>query len=668
MVFDPDRVYILSTMRKKISFFLLLIFSLFNQSIAQDITKLDSVYRLIIQSPTDTNLLLSLNSQISSNLNTDPDTCLYYSDMLFEFAEKIGFYRGMAIALNSQGVCLERHDLDMAQEKYELALEIAQQHDLNNVKANIHNNLSIIYSYQGLYEQSLEHLVKFLKIAEEINDSSKIAVALNNIGLRYYELNNPDKAMTYYIQAIDINRTLKRLNRVAINLGNIGNCYYANHKYDSAIIFYKSAIEYNQKINSKYQLEINYQSIAYAYLELDEMDLAVDYINKSIDIATEVGDQIGLIQLLSAKGYIFTKQNRYNEALQFLLVAEDMAKKNNMRALLVDIYEYISISYRELKKWDKAFDYNNLYNNLRDSIQNTEKDKALSQVTEYEREKQAKEIEILEKEAEIQRLKMRRQKILRNSFILFGILLLALAIGLWHRYKYVRRTKNRLAEQNIIIEREREKSDELLLNILPAETAHELKEKGSSDARQFDMVTVLFTDFKGFTMIAEKLSPAELVAEIDFCFKEFDRIISKYGVEKIKTIGDAFMCAGGLPIANKTNPIDVVKAAIEIQQFMQNLKNSRIINNELFFEARLGIHTGPVVAGIVGIKKFAYDIWGDTVNIASRMESSGEVGKINISQFTYEMVKDQFECRYRGKVQAKGKGEIDMYFVEALKS
>ena len=261
---------------------------------------------------------------------------------------------------------------------------------------------------------------------------------------------------------------------------------------------------------------------------------------------------------------------------------------------------------------------------------------------------------------------MRRQKILRNSFILFGILLLALAIGIWHRYKYVSRTKNRLAEQNIIIERERKKSDELLLNILPAETAHELKETGSSDARQFDMVTVLFTDFKGFTRIAEKLSPAELVAEIDFCFKEFDRIISKYAVEKIKTIGDAYMCAGGLPVANKTNPVDVVKAAIEIQQFMQELKNSRIKNNELFFEARLGIHTGPVVAGIVGIKKFAYDIWGDTVNIASRMESSGEVGKINISQFTYELVKGQFECQYRGKVQAKGKGGIDMYFVEAL--
>jgi len=569
----------------------------------------------------------------------------------------------MAIALNSQGVCLERHDLNMAKEKYDQALKLAEQYDLHNVKANIHNNLSIIYSYQGQYEQSLEHLVKFLKIAEQINDSSKIAVALNNIGLRYYELNNPDKAMSYYLQAIEINRKLNRPNRIAINLGNIGNCYYANQKFDSAIIYYKKATDYNQTINSKYQLEINYQSLAYAYLELEEMDLAIDYIDKAIELAKDLGDQIGLIQLLSAKGYIYTKHEDYSNALQFLLVAEDLAKQNNMRALLVDIYEYTSIAYRGLQKWNEAFIYNNLYNDLRDSIQNNEKDKALSQVTEYEKEKQENEIEILEKEAEIQKLKIKRQKILRNSFIVFGILLLAIALALWNRFKYIRRTKNNLAEKNVIIEREREKSDELLLNILPSETAKELKEKGSSDARQFDMVTVLFTDFKGFTQIAEKLTPSELVAEIDFCFKEFDRIISKYGVEKIKTIGDAYMCAGGLPVANTSNPVDVVKAAIDIQAFMQELKNKRIKNNEPFFEARLGIHTGPVVAGIVGIKKFAYDIWGDTVNIASRMESSGEVGKINISQFTYEMVKDQFECEYRGKVNAKGKGEIDMYFV-----
>lgn len=211
---------------------------------------------------------------------------------------------------------------------------------------------------------------------------------------------------------------------------------------------------------------------------------------------------------------------------------------------------------------------------------------------------------------------------------------------------------------------EKQKSDDLLLNILPEEVANELKEKGSADAKQFDMVTVMFTDFKGFTKISERLSPSQLVEEIHICFKAFDAIIAKHNIEKIKTIGDAYMCAGGLPVSNKTHAVDVVNAAIEIRQFMQEHLEKKKLASQEVFEIRIGIHTGPVVAGIVGIRKFAYDIWGDTVNVASRLESSGEAGKINISGSTYEYVKDQFACTHRGKIEAKNKGQIDMYFVE----
>ncbi|MFN0275485.1 MAG: adenylate/guanylate cyclase domain-containing protein, partial [Chitinophagales bacterium] len=157
-----------------------------------------------------------------------------------------------------------------------------------------------------------------------------------------------------------------------------------------------------------------------------------------------------------------------------------------------------------------------------------------------------------------------------------------------------------------------------------------------------------------------------LVNEIHTCFKAFDTIISKHNIEKIKTIGDAYMCAGGLPVANTTNATDVMSAAIEIQQYMQQHLQQRKQEGKEPFEIRIGIHTGPVVAGIVGVKKFAYDIWGDTVNIASRMESSGVPGKINISGSTYNLVKGKYNCVYRGKIEAKNKGEIDMYFVEEI--
>ena len=208
-----------------------------------------------------------------------------------------------------------------------------------------------------------------------------------------------------------------------------------------------------------------------------------------------------------------------------------------------------------------------------------------------------------------------------------------------------------------------ERSDRLLLNILPSEIAEELKNTGKVAAKHFDDVTVMFTDFKDFTQISEKLSPDNLVSELDFLFKAFDKIICRHNLEKIKTIGDSYMCAGGLPTANKTHAHDVVNAALELQKFMEMHSQNRKSVDVVLFEIRIGIHTGPVTAGVVGENKFAYDIWGDTVNIASRLESSGEAGKINISRNTYELVKEKFKCVHRGKVKAKNKGEIDMYFV-----
>ena len=214
------------------------------------------------------------------------------------------------------------------------------------------------------------------------------------------------------------------------------------------------------------------------------------------------------------------------------------------------------------------------------------------------------------------------------------------------------------------IHKERSRSDELLLNILPFETATELKATGTVQARRYDSVTVMFTDFKNFTKLSERMSAEELVQEINHCYSEFDRIISNHTLEKIKTIGDSYMCAGGIPVENETHPTDMVNAAMEIQQFIKNYAFEKKQTENVFFEIRIGIHTGPVIAGVVGIKKFAYDIWGDTVNTASRMESSGEPGKVNISGATYELIKNRFACTHRGKIEAKNKGEIDMYFVD----
>lgn len=229
--------------------------------------------------------------------------------------------------------------------------------------------------------------------------------------------------------------------------------------------------------------------------------------------------------------------------------------------------------------------------------------------------------------------------------------------------------KNELIQsQNETIEKEKAKSDELLLNILPEQTANELKEKGYATPQHYHQVSVLFTDFKGFTKLAEKITPQEVIEELNYCFTAFDKILEKHNMEKIKTIGDAYMAAGGIPMANQTNFIDAINAGLEMQSFMKQLKIEKAKEGLPMWEMRLGIHTGEVIAGVVGKKKFAYDIWGDTVNLASRMESSGEIGQVNISGDTYALIKTHFECEYRGKIKAKNKGEVDMYFVKSSKS
>jgi class 3 adenylate cyclase len=224
---------------------------------------------------------------------------------------------------------------------------------------------------------------------------------------------------------------------------------------------------------------------------------------------------------------------------------------------------------------------------------------------------------------------------------------------------------NQLEKNNIQLAKEKKRSDNLLLNILPLEVAEELKETGESQARDFDNVTVLFTDFKEFTETAEKMSAKELVHEINSCFKAFDEILDKYNVEKIKTIGDSYMAAGGLTTPRLSEPHDTTLAALEMQKFMIKRKQENSALGKAAFDMRVGIHTGPVVAGIVGVKKFQYDLWGDTVNTASRMETNGEIGKINISQTTYDLLKNQSEFSFesRGKIEAKGKGKMYMYFV-----
>lgn len=248
----------------------------------------------------------------------------------------------------------------------------------------------------------------------------------------------------------------------------------------------------------------------------------------------------------------------------------------------------------------------------------------------------------------------------QQKFLILGLSLVVL-ISLLLLFITVNRRR-----VNKILEIEKKKSDALLLNILPREIAIELKNTSKTVARSYELATVMFADIKNFTKLSAQLSPSDLIEELDYLFGAFDKIILKYNIEKIKIIGDCYMCVGGIPQANDTNPLDIVHAAIEMQDFMTAMREDRLKNGGLIYDIRIGINTGPIVAGVIGSMKFAYDVWGHTVNIASRLEAACEARKINISSSTYECIQDKFECTYRGRMDVKGKSGLEMYYVSGV--
>jgi class 3 adenylate cyclase len=276
------------------------------------------------------------------------------------------------------------------------------------------------------------------------------------------------------------------------------------------------------------------------------------------------------------------------------------------------------------------------------------------------------------KNAEIaaQKSELQTEQAKRNlSLLVFGVFfMLIVGAMIWNNLRKQRRLNQQLEAQKQEIERQKAKADELLLNILPEEVAHELKEKGYTEVKYFESASVLFADVQGFSKLAKELSPQDLIKELDLCFTAFDEIAEKYNLERIKTIGDNYMCAGGVPNANQSHPYDIVRAAIEMQRWMTEQEECRLQEGKQYWKIRIGIHTGELVAGVIGKTKFAYDLWGDTVNLASRMETAGESGKINISEDTYLVIKDSFLCVPRGVVEAKNIGMVKAYFVEGTRS
>jgi len=537
-----------------------------------------------------------------------------------------------------------------ALENWQLSYEIFERVGDKVGMANMLNNMGAIYFNEGDNAKALENYLLSLNLAEESKDTLRIATAMINVGAVYMAKSDTyDLALQYYMKAIVLTELLDDKESYGSVCVNIGDIYLNQGKDTLALEYFEKSLEAVEGLEAMPYVMI---SIGRVYQLRKDHDKAIAYYIHAYEIADKNEQAHDMIRALVAAAKAYQEIGNLALALERYEEALPIAQSVKANKELKEIYQGLAYAFSYRKQYDSAFKYQELLTNVKDTLYNIETDKKLSSMMfNFELEKRENMIDLLTTEKELKEQNLKKQKQIRNLIgagLLSSLLFLLVVLG-----------------QKKRITREKKRSEELLLNILPEETANELKAKGHADAKMIDLVTVLFTDFKGFTQLSEKLTPRELVDEINECFSAFDRIMGKYGVEKIKTIGDAYMAAGGLPSPNSTHAMDVVKAAIEIQRTMNDIAERKRNEGKLFFEIRIGIHTGPVVAGIVGIKKFQYDIWGDTVNTASRMESSGEVGRVNISEVTYEFVKDAFPCEYRGKVAAKGKGEISMYFVNA---
>ena len=572
---------------------------------------------------------------------------------------------------------------DKAFNWYEQALVLRRQGQNKKGQALTLNNIGLVFYDTGRYSNSIKYFNDAIELKLGLKEYKSLTATYANLGASYERLYEYKKAMEIYYKSLRISEELGDRARAALTYQNMGNIYHLQGSIRYALRLYKKARNLHANTDDKIalvNLEIN---IALSLLELKKYNEALNYYQRCLTISTAIDyrrgilaatNNIGIIMkftgrheealvtfqkclqmaiaenefdsqcdaLVNISGILLVIKN-YDEAKCYLRKAMQMARKTRAKHRVAEVNLLFSELFEALEEPAKALRHHKQYHKLNSSINNSKNANQINQLqTQYEvakKDEEVKTAKLLHVEAKLKNQQARNEILQQQKDL---------------EIEHLR---------NVELKKERDRSEGLLLNILPAEVAEELKEKGTARAKQFDNVTVLFTDFKDFTKVSERLSPQQLVDELHACFSAFDAIIEKHNIEKIKTVGDAYLAVSGLPLQDLRHAENILKAAMEIRDFMLQRKLESKRRKSETFEIRIGIHSGSVVAGIVGVKKFAYDIWGDTVNTAARMEQNSEAGKINISQSTYRLVKSKFNCEYRGEIEAKNKGRLKMYFV-----
>lgn len=653
---------------------------------------------LLALEPSDMSAMEGLAEAHLNDMQLDSANYLY-AELLDHFSRTgnnprlVQIYEKLADAYNQKG------DIETSIRYYEKIEFLIEHFGSADEKALLYNNLGRQYTLKKDFKKALDYYNK-AELQCKYGKCDFYDILYANIGVSLHNIGESKDGINYLLRALDTLRKKKdpaplaNLEQLTATVClNSGDIYEAMHHNEAAI-------QYARKTKQKNTLANAYRTAADIYYELYDFEKAYDFYKKYLRQADTVRleEQTKMrsleaqrFNLSSAEGqikYLITRENfkelelaqsqfererlklyaekleleQRNKDNQLAILSKDrLVKEAEARRLVLEklqVEKDLRIAAQKLDAERK--------NALINDLQMREKAEKVQRTADSTTN--AQNLEILRRDQNITRLNQEQQETFRRIAYTAGAVLLLIlgliSISWWMARRAGRRLARqnyRIQEQNRQIDEERHKSEQLLLNILPDETAQELKATGTATPRHYTSATVLFTDFVNFTALSARLTPEQLITTLNEYFLAFDEIAERNRLEKIKTIGDAYMCVGGIPVPNESHPTDAVQAALEMVEWVKAY--SRQSPHAIFKEMRIGIHTGQVVAGVVGKNKFAYDVWGDAVNIASRLEEYGESNRINISSTTFEAVRHRFACEQRGTIEVRSKGKIEMYFV-----
>lgn len=602
------------------------------------------------------------NQQAESKLNVNPKEAIALAGKAKTTAERNKDKKNSALATILIGVANFKIDnYDRARTLLLEALKLSE---------NCGDSSTLAYAYywngnmevnKGEYAKALEHYEIAKTISTENNDSKNLARSLDGLGSIYEVLNENEKALAHYNESLKVALEVNFKEWIPTILSSLANLALKNKNTEQAITKFKESATKSDAVGNLNNKANCLQQLASIYYDKKDTKQAMEYVQEAMKLFQQTGALVSYSRSRLQLSLILMVNRDYDQAINLAKLSLDYGNEKKDIALQRDACEVLYYGY--YNKGDKGTALN-YHIQLYDLSQKGEVDLLAKKLTQMElKDKFENEQKINEALRDKERAEMNaqigQQKFVKKaSFIVLGLFAIIAGLSI---FAFVQKRND-----TRVIASEKKKSDDLLLHILPKEVMLELKENAKSADGQYDLTTVLFADLKIISGVSDGISSQKLLEEIDFYFRKFDEIIARYKIEKIMTIGDAYLCVSSLPNADKENAVNMVNAAFEMQQFINQTCQPQILKGEPYFEIRIGINSGPLIAGIVGLRKVAYDIWGDTVNIAAHMEQYGEIKKINISSSTYELVKDTFVCKYSGKKEAKGKGYMDMYFVEGV--